>query len=628
MPDQLPQSAEIDWPTETAPKASAAQAQLPQSAEVDLEGKGSKQTGMMKNIGAGLTEGGAGLLDIASDPFGNLIGRPLATAATYGYNAIAPYLGQKPITTKERHDILSVPDQPGSQIMSAGLKAINAPRPEDVVPGTTAERLARSGAAGLVGAGAFGSPMVIPATIAGSEAAHQFPEHEEASGYLGSMVPGAISGAIGKAAAGKPIPVENARLAKFALDQGIPLGQHQVQTGMMPKFIYDQTAKVPLSGADQFASTQRASWIKALSKQFGENAEAITPEVIDNAYNKIGKKFDTVANNTPAPLEHDSPTFGRLQSVVDNAKMELPKDQASIIERQALNILHVAGNNEGELGGNVYQNLTQFNSPLSRLSKNIDPGIRHYANELRDVLNQHLQDNATPENLSILKEARRQYKALKTVEPLTLRADTISGGSPSTGDINPSALLAEVKKNYPGSNLTRGKVGEMADLAKIGQLFLKPPPDSTTATRTRINQAIGSMLPLAGGAAGALTGVAGAAAGTAATLGANRLINAYLRNQSGANRMIQRGLGQEPLSMPSALTSGAISSAIRPQDEETEPLERASGGRAQSGHEHLVNRLMSLADKAKRTEAMNTKTLLNAPDAHIVKALHVANQAI
>jgi len=42
----------------------------------------------------------------------------------------------------------------------------------------------------------------------------------------------------------------------------------------------------------------------------------------------------------------------------------------------------------------------------------------------------------------------------------------------------------------------------------------------------------------------------------------------------------------------------------------------------------LVDRLMSLADQAKKTTDNNTKPLLDAPDETIVKALRVANQAI
>jgi hypothetical protein len=55
-------------------------------------------------------------------------------------------------------------------------------------------------------------------------------------------------------------------------------------------------------------------------------------------------------------------------------------------------------------------------------------------------------------------------------------------------------------------------------------------------------------------------------------------------------------------------------------------ITRATGGRV--GHEHLVTRLMRAAERAKKTANSVTEPLLQAPDEHIVKALHIANEAI
>jgi hypothetical protein len=54
----------------------------------------------------------------------------------------------------------------------------------------------------------------------------------------------------------------------------------------------------------------------------------------------------------------------------------------------------------------------------------------------------------------------------------------------------------------------------------------------------------------------------------------------------------------------------------------------ASGGKVSSKKQMLVKRLMDLAEKAKKEVSKSTEPLLNAPDETIVKALHVANQAI
>lgn len=59
-------------------------------------------------------------------------------------------------------------------------------------------------------------------------------------------------------------------------------------------------------------------------------------------------------------------------------------------------------------------------------------------------------------------------------------------------------------------------------------------------------------------------------------------------------------------------------------------ISRAIGGKAENKmtHEHLVERLMKLARAAKKGENAKTESLLKVPDAVVVKALEVAQQAI
>jgi hypothetical protein len=54
----------------------------------------------------------------------------------------------------------------------------------------------------------------------------------------------------------------------------------------------------------------------------------------------------------------------------------------------------------------------------------------------------------------------------------------------------------------------------------------------------------------------------------------------------------------------------------------------ARGGKIDDGHERLVNRLMRMAEHAKKASNEVTEPLLKAPDEHIVKALAIAKKAI
>lgn len=58
-------------------------------------------------------------------------------------------------------------------------------------------------------------------------------------------------------------------------------------------------------------------------------------------------------------------------------------------------------------------------------------------------------------------------------------------------------------------------------------------------------------------------------------------------------------------------------------------IERASGGKVDGAkHERIVNKLMAMANKAKKVTDKTTESLLDEPDESIVKALNVAQQAI
>ena len=58
------------------------------------------------------------------------------------------------------------------------------------------------------------------------------------------------------------------------------------------------------------------------------------------------------------------------------------------------------------------------------------------------------------------------------------------------------------------------------------------------------------------------------------------------------------------------------------------PMARASGGRVKKSHEFLVNRLMKLAEYAKKDENTHTKSLLGANDEAVVRALAIAQKHI
>jgi hypothetical protein len=160
-----------------------------------------------------------------------------------------------------------------------------------------------------------------------------------------------------------------------------------------------------------------------------------------------------------------------------------------------------------------------------------------------------MQRSAPPELQQQLTQARSQYKAMKTIEDLVEKSPT--------GNISPTLLMGAVRGSY--GNMAYNGGGDLGQLARIGQQFLKPPPNSGTAERTHVLEMLGALGAGAGGiAAGAspisTLGVAGAGmiGLPLAARGANYLLN----NPMTRNALMQRALGNTAPRLVNPLVAG------------------------------------------------------------------------
>lgn len=385
----------------------------------------------------------------------------------------------------------------------------------------------------------------------------------------GAGIGAGLGGALGAVAgaAGSAPSAETAQLAQMARDQyGIPIVGAQISESPAVRFLYSQLKKVPFSGAGNDAAPQQGAFNRAVAQSFGETADKITPDVLLAARGRIGQQFNDVASRTSIPASPQLLTD--LQGVVDRAALTTSADSVVPVEKQAMNIINTAAANRGDIGGRAYIDLTAKGGPLDTMMQSSDSGIRRAGIELRNVLDDHLQQAVSPDDLAALKTARTQWKAMKTVEPLTVRADAIgTGATPSTGDISPAALRSVVNQSY--NNVAMARPGEIPlnDLARVGQRFLKEPADSGTATREMFTHGLGALGALGGAVtAGTEAGVPlaytlGSAGGT---LVGSRLASALLRSGPYTNRLINSGLtgNSGSAGLARALSIGAAPSTV------------------------------------------------------------------
>lgn len=423
-------------------------------------------------------------------------------------------------------------------VLGAGAAALDtAP-----VIGNALTAARTSGLLGRVGANALvGGAQGLGAAAATSSASDQpLAKDLEQGGVLGAILGGAAplvqgvgSGAARLLGGGGAVNPLRADLARTAIDQyGIPLRGSQITDSPSVKFLDSVLTRTPFSGMGDRGGEQASAFTRAVSNSFGEDAENLTPGVIQAAKSRIGQVFDHVASNTT--IRADNQFLNDLSSVESEARTVLPAGEVTPLQNQIDAILSKTQGN-GTISGETYQALTRKGAPLDRAMESDNPNIAHYAGQLRDALDSALQRSAPPAMQDALTQAKYQWKNLRTIQPIVAKAGAAS-------QVSPALLMGRVTSVYGPDAVSTGRAGDLGDLAKIGQTFLKEAPSSGTSER------LGAMALL--GEAGGLIANPHLAlpvlGSTAATVGAARAASSALNSNWYRNMLLnsgQAGLG-------------------------------------------------------------------------------------
>jgi hypothetical protein len=338
----------------------------------------------------------------------------------------------------------------------------------------------------------------------------------QATADAGAAAAGRVGASLSQLA-GKVVPridPVTARLAAKAQEQyGIPLRPDQLYGNKLAKMAGEASEKVPLSGSK--GDARQEAFNKAIIGTIGGDQQAakLTPDVFDQAIRASGQKIGDIAAKTPLMI--DSDLSKALDSHLANvAKYETP-DVARVITSYIDDLRSKAV--DGAVPGEAFRKLnTKINTQM-RSTGNGD--LKHALGELQDDLQDSLQRGLSGDDLAALQVARQQYGIAKTIEPLVAKS--------ATGDISPAGLMGRVTANNAGkARMARGNGGDLGDLARIGQRFLKEPPSSGTAER-------GLVYGLAGG---------GVVAEPASAAGVYALSNLYNRTGAAVARKLTPNL--------------------------------------------------------------------------------------
>lgn len=416
----------------------------------------------------------------------------------------------------------------GSQLarraaLNVAAPAITSETAGQVTKGTALEPYARAGGA-----------------IAGSVAPQM----------IGRMVsPGAINTSTAKGA-------ERASQVQAMRQEGVPLSAGDVSGNRSIKWAESVAADTPGAAgkAAAFKDNQSEKYVEAVLKKAGINAKAATPEVMDEAFNRIGQAFETASWRIAVPLTagpHGNRVIGLVSKIADDYERITEPSLRSALPRAISDDLSQLASQNSHMTGDIY---LAWRSQLGAAARGAqDPRTRealyNLQNTLDDVAETWVSATGRSDVAQSLKTARKEYRNLLAIE----RAAVGAGENTALGMFSPQQLAQAVRTVHGQRNYSRGR-GDLVDLARGGSALMAPMPNSGTPARL-----VMSALGAAGGSA--IAGAPGAAVGVVAPLVGqavagraimNPTVQGYLSNQLAAPLV-----SLPPGSRASARTQGA-----------------------------------------------------------------------
>ena len=394
----------------------------------------------------------------------------------------------------------------------------------------------------LPGAAAFGGGSAgnllrfgaLPAVA--SEGAGQLTEDTAAEPYariaaalLAPMAPSMLSRAI------TPFPAnaERMAMADTLKREGVDLTAGQ-RTGS-EKLRYMESELGGMAG-QRMMDQQGEQFTKAVLRRAGINAERATPEVMDQAFTRIGQQFDNLAANNR--MLSDPQFIGDMKTAITEYGSLVPESARAPIVENLTNDIVSTIRQHGGIPGASYQALR---SRLDRMSRGAqaDPQLSTVFRDIRGALDDAMERSIAannPADLGAWREARNQYRDMLVIE----QAATGAGENAAMGLISPSQLRNSTVQKHGRRNYARGQ-GDFAELARAGEALMKSLPQSGTGPRLAARAVGAGPSAIVGALMGntALPGIGamlGAGAGAAVPFMAGRAMlsrpgRAYLGNQ-------------------------------------------------------------------------------------------------
>lgn len=449
-----------------------------------------------------------------------------------------------------------------------GSGAAHQGSPLNYKPETTggqyAESVASFAPGALMGPGSLLRRFALGAGVPGlaSEGAGELTSGTAAEPYARIAAALASPALASRAITPLGVPAARAPLVATLEREGVPLTAGQ-RTGSAPlQWMESTLAEAPFAGggATRAMEAQRQGLNRAVARRFGEDADTLTPDVMDRAARRIGDTFEGVSSRNP--LQFDAQMGQDIADTIARYGRKLPSQTREAFGNTVQDIRDQVIAGGGAIPGQTYQQARSDLTKIAQGARQSDPAYSSAMGGLRDALDGAFERSvAGTADAGALGQARREYANMKLAE----RALSGAGVTAAEGNVSPAGLRSAVAAQDRAAYV-RGQ-GDTADLARAATA-IEPLKNSGTNPRNMAHHAL-TVLGSAG--AGMAMGVPNETALMAAAAG---LMGPAVGGRVLMSPVAQRYLGNDIIN---AAGGGPIAPLLRAwqgyEDSQAAPLQ-------------------------------------------------------
>jgi len=252
-----------------------------------------------------------------------------------------------------------------------------------------------------------------------------------------------------------------AALAQVAEKYDIPIAPHMLVANKFARMVGNVAEQdVPLAFSK--VKGRQAAFNKAVLTQIdSENtATRATPDVVVAAMNKSGEGIGDIAAKTTLVV---TPEVRQAITGVVSSSKDYGADVYRLVSARARDLNALVSN--GELDGTAFK---KWNSKVLEDIRNSDGTTQTTLGKLQEVAMDAFESSIAKEDLPKWTQYRKEYAIGKQLFPVFAKSPV--------GDISPASLMQRVTAGKDATNrMATGRGGDLGELAKIGQQFLKEP---------------------------------------------------------------------------------------------------------------------------------------------------------